>query len=89
MPGRRSREQNLRLLGRAIRELRVQRGLSIEALAAAAGLHLTSLVALEGGRRNPSYHQLLRLADGLGVQPIALLLRIEELDTHEPGDPSG
>ncbi len=86
MPGRRSREQNLRLLGRAIRELREQRGLSVETLAAAAGLHVTYVAGLEGGRQNPSYHQLLRLAHGLGVQPIALLLRIEELDTHDPDD---
>jgi transcriptional regulator with XRE-family HTH domain len=86
VPDRRSREQNLRLLGRALRELREQRGLSVEALAAAAGLHVTYVAALERGRKNPSYRQLLRLADGLGVQPIALLLRIEELDTHEPGD---
>lgn len=86
MPGRRSDAQSLRLLGRAIRELREQRGLSIEALAAATGLHFTYVLGLERGRKNPSYHQLLRLADGLGVQPIALLLRIEELDTHEPAD---
>jgi transcriptional regulator with XRE-family HTH domain len=86
VPGRRSDAQSLRLLGRAIRELREQRGLSIEALAAAAGLHFTYVVGLERGRKNPSYHQLLRLADGLGVQPIALLLWIEELDTHEPAD---
>jgi transcriptional regulator with XRE-family HTH domain len=86
VPDRRSREQNLRLLGRAICELREQRGLSVEALAAAAGLHVTDVAALERGCQNPSYQQLLRLADGLGVRPIALLLRIEELDTHDPGD---
>lgn len=88
VPGRRSHEQSLRLLGRAVRELREQRGLSVEALAAAASLHATYVTGLEQGRKNPSYHQLLRLAEGLGVQPIALLLRIEELDTHDPDDPS-
>ncbi len=86
MPDRRSREQNLRLLGRAVRELRQQRGLSIDALAAAAGLHATYLVRLERGCQNPSYRQLLNLADGLGVRPIALLLRVEELDVHDAGE---
>lgn len=82
MPARRSREQNLRLLGHAVRDLRQQRGLGAEALAIAAGISVADLAAIESGRRDPGYRGLLRLAGGLGVRPRALLLRIEELDAN-------
>jgi transcriptional regulator with XRE-family HTH domain len=81
-----SAEHELRTLGRAIRELRLQRGLSVEQLARAAEISRAELAALEAGRLDPDYRRLLRLATGLGVRPLALLLRVEELDTHDPGD---
>jgi transcriptional regulator with XRE-family HTH domain len=81
--GRRSREQSLRLLGRAVHDLRKQQGLTVEALAAASGLHRTQITAIETGRLDPGYSRLLHLAAGLGVRPIALLLYIEELDAHD------
>jgi transcriptional regulator with XRE-family HTH domain len=83
VPGHRSREQSLRLLGRAVRDLRKQQALTVDALAAASGLHRTQIAAIEAGRLDPGYRRLLHLAAGLGVRPIALMLRIEELDADD------
>lgn len=55
-------------LGAAIRKLREERGLSIEALAHRANLHWTYVSEIERGRRNPSWSVVCALADGLGVE---------------------
>ena len=83
LPARRSREHNLRLLGRAVRDLREQRGLQTDALAAGAGMSIADLAAVEAGHRDPGFRGLLRLAEGLGVRPVALLARIEEIDASD------
>jgi transcriptional regulator with XRE-family HTH domain len=55
------------LLGLAIRHYRGERGISQEELAARAGLHRTYVGGIERGERNPSYANILRLADALEV----------------------
>jgi transcriptional regulator with XRE-family HTH domain len=62
-------------MGRAIRALRRRRGLSIEALAFAAGTHPTYLSSIEREGRNPSLAKLCALADALGV-PLEQLVRL-------------
>lgn len=54
-------------LGRAIRDLRADQGLSQEALAELAGLHRTYMGGIERGERNPTYSNLLRVARALAV----------------------
>lgn len=66
-------------LGEAIREQRVKRGLSQEALADAVPMHITYLGGLERGVRNPSYDGMVRLARALGVTPGGLVTRADEL----------
>lgn len=66
-------------LGEAIRRARVERGLSQEALADSAGLHVTHLGGLERGVRNPSYATLVRLSRALSTTPGALLTTADEL----------
>lgn len=54
-------------LGEAVRQLRLEAGMSQEQLAESAGTDLTQVGGVERGVRNPSYTTLLRLADALGT----------------------
>jgi transcriptional regulator with XRE-family HTH domain len=54
-------------LGAAIRHLRGSRELSIEALAAEAGIHWTSVSRIEHGRQNPTWNAVAGLATALDV----------------------
>ncbi|HWJ82260.1 MAG TPA: XRE family transcriptional regulator [Nocardioides sp.] len=60
-------------VGARIRALREARGLSLSALAAAAGVGKGSLSELETGRRNPTLDTLYAVASPLGVPLSALL----------------
>jgi transcriptional regulator with XRE-family HTH domain len=60
-------------VGARIRALRTERGLSLSALAAAAGIGKGSLSELESGRRNPTLDTLYAVAGPLGV-PLAMLV---------------
>jgi transcriptional regulator with XRE-family HTH domain len=55
-------------LGRAIRQLRHERSLTIEALADRAAMHPTYLSGIERGRYNPSWTKLCGLAVALDVE---------------------
>lgn len=55
-------------LGVAIARLREERELTIETLAAAAGIHFTYLSQIENGRGNPSWKVVGNLAKELGVE---------------------
>jgi transcriptional regulator with XRE-family HTH domain len=72
-------QQDLIALGRAIREIRQERGVRAEDLAAATGIDGSRLHGLESGRLNPRYELLLALAAGLGVPASAFMLRAERL----------
>ncbi|KQW45187.1 hypothetical protein ASC77_20660 [Nocardioides sp. Root1257] len=60
-------------MGARIRALRAERGISLSALASAAGIGKGSLSELETGRRNPTLDTLYALAGPLGV-PLASLV---------------
>jgi transcriptional regulator with XRE-family HTH domain len=66
-------------LGAAIREVRHDRGWTLEDLAAEAGLHWTYVGGIERGERNPSWENVVKLAKGLGVRPSELAARAEKL----------
>jgi transcriptional regulator with XRE-family HTH domain len=59
-------------LGQAIRRLRRAHRVTIDDLAATAGMHPTYLSSIERGHRNPTWNKLCGLADALDV-PIATL----------------
>jgi len=65
-------------LGRVIRRLRRARGLTIETLAFAAGMHPTYLSGIERGVRNPSWGKLTDLAEALDLPLERLAHEAEE-----------
>jgi transcriptional regulator with XRE-family HTH domain len=67
-------------LGTAVRELRTERGLSQEAVADAAALHVTYLSGIERGLRNPSLDKLNALAGALSVSTLELMRRADVQD---------
>jgi len=67
-------------LGRVIRRLRTERGISQEGLAAISGVDRTFMGAIERGEVNPSFDVLQRIASGLAVQ-LSDLIRQYESET--------
>lgn len=63
--------------GRALRELRVERGLSQEGFARLCGLDRTYVSGIERGERNPSLTNIHKLAETLGVRVSELAARAE------------
>jgi transcriptional regulator with XRE-family HTH domain len=66
-------------LGRAVRAIREERGLSQVQLAEATGFIQSWISHLERGARNPSWNNVVRLAEGLGVSVPELAARAEAL----------
>jgi transcriptional regulator with XRE-family HTH domain len=60
-------------LGARVRERRQELGLSQEALARESDIHWTFLGQVERGRRNVSLHNLLKIAQGLKIDPCELV----------------
>ena len=60
-------------LGQNLREERLQRGLSQEALAELSGLHRTYVSGVERGLRNVTVGVLEAIATALEVDPVELL----------------
>lgn len=68
-----------RRVGRNVRALREQRGLSQEAFADLIPLHRTYVGGIEGGERNLTLRTVERLAERLGVDAARLI-------AEDPGD---
>jgi transcriptional regulator with XRE-family HTH domain len=62
-----------RTVGRNLRAYREARGLSQEAFADVLGVHRTYMGGIERGERNLTLKSLERLADRIGLDPVALL----------------
>lgn len=73
--------------GQALRERRLEVGLSQEGLADAVGLDRTYVSGIERGERNPSLTNILKLAAAVQAPPAQLFARAETLLAH-PSDPS-
>ncbi len=66
-------------LGRALRQLREQRGMTQEELADAAGIHSVSLSRIERGVRNATWGVIVALSEGLGTTPTKVATLAERL----------
>ena|SRR6185369_13477860 len=60
-------------LGKAVRALRRERGLTQESLAQRAGLHANSISVVERGLTLPTMETFFAIADGLGVEGYELM----------------
>ena len=65
------------VFGEVLRELRVQRGLTQEALALDAGTERSHISALERAEKGPSLATILRLAQALGISAGEIVDRVE------------
>lgn len=75
-------------LGAVIRRVRHEREMSVESLAADAGIHWTYLSGIERGRRNPTWKVVSAIAESLGVE-ISELARLAEQETGCGGERRG
>ena len=66
-------------LGRAIRQVRTERGLSQEELGLRAEIHPTWISHLESGRNNPAWGSVRRIAAALDLKLSELAALAEEL----------
>jgi transcriptional regulator with XRE-family HTH domain len=85
----RQEQHDLRILGRAIRSVRERRGLTAEELAAASGIALERIAAVEGGRLDPGFDLLITLARAMDVPLSAFFGRVEELARDDAGGHAG
>lgn len=73
-------EPELIALGRAVRQIREQHGMSRSELAGALGVERWWVEELEAGRRDLPFDVLHAVAAGQGVTGTKLLLHVEELE---------
>jgi transcriptional regulator with XRE-family HTH domain len=66
-------------LGQAVHAIRAERRISQVQLATVTGFRQSWVSNVEHGRRNPSWSNVVRLAEGLGVRTSALVKRAEAL----------
>lgn len=59
--------------GPVLKRVRVERGMTQEQLADAAGLHRTEISLLERSRRKPLLETIVVICRGLGITPAELL----------------
>lgn len=73
------RSQSAVTFGRAVRELRGRVGISQEELGFRARVHRTYVGQVERGERNPTLMAIVKLAEGLAVEPADLVARAQQL----------
>jgi transcriptional regulator with XRE-family HTH domain len=76
---------NSKHLGVAIRERREDQGLTIEELAAEAGVDTSYLSGIERLGRNPSWSKLARIVATLRIDASELIKRAEQIALTEHG----
>ncbi len=85
LPDREQLDADLAILGRAVRRMREQQGMSADELAHATGMTRQRIYRLETGQLDPSYELLLALSEALRTQPSAVVALAERL--KESSDP--
>ena len=78
-----------KLVGRNVKRIRLEKGLTQETLSESAGFTQQYLSGLEQGRRNPTIVSLYEIALALGVDHVALVAPDEEARQEEARRISG
>jgi transcriptional regulator with XRE-family HTH domain len=73
------------IFGERVRAARLRLGISQETLAELSDLHWTFVGQVERGTRNLSFHNIIKLAGGLDVDPATLVagIRVSDLPQAE------
>ena len=88
MPRRQTTHPLLTTLGARIRDLRLDRGMSLADLADASGVGKGSLSSIENGRVNATIETCAKIAVGLGVRVQDVIAGLEDLvGSAEDGGP--
>lgn len=69
---------DIKRLGKVLRELRKERGFSQEELADAAAIHPTYVSQVERGLKSPTMRMLGKLAKALGASPSKIMRLLEK-----------
>ena len=73
-----------RAFGDALREIRKEKGISQEQLALDSDLDRTYVSLIERGAQSPTIRSVIKVANGLGVKPSDIILRMETLLKEVP-----
>ena len=70
-------------VGKAIRDLRKEKGISQDVLSGFAGIARTHLTMIESGTKQANFETLWKIALALDIRPSELVARIEEeIENH-------
>ena len=70
-------------VGKAIRDLRNEKGISQDVLSGFAGIARTHLTMIENGTKQANFETLWKIALALDIRPSELVARIEEeIENH-------
>ena len=70
-------------VGKAIRDLRKEKGISQDVLSGFAGIARTHLTMIENGTKQAKFETLWKIALALDIRPSELVARIEEeIENH-------
>ena len=70
-------------VGKAIRDLRKEKGISQDVLSGIAGIARTHLTMIENGTKQANFETLWKIALALDIRPSELVARIEEeIENH-------
>ena len=70
-------------VGKAIRDLRKEKGISQDVLSGYAGIARTHLTIIENGTKQANFETLWKIALALDIRPSELVARIEEeIENH-------
>ena len=69
-------------VGKVIRDLRKEKGISQDVLSGFAGIARTHLTMIENGTKQANFETLWKIALALDIRPSELVAGIEEIENH-------